>query len=161
MASRMNSRVKWLGEMAFEGQTGSRHAVEMDADADVGGQNRGARPMELLLAGLGGCTGMDVISILKKMRQDVTSYEVAIEAERTSVHPKVFTTIVVEHIVRGRHLSEDAVRKAVRLSATKYCPASAMLGKAATVEHRYSVTEEDDDPTSGEAISQAQALSAD
>jgi putative redox protein len=160
LASGMTSDVKWSGGMTFEGLTGSGHTLRMDAASTASGQNQGARPMELLLTGLGGCTGMDVISMLMKMRQEVTGYEVAVSAERQPEHPKVFTAIVVEHIVRGRHLSEDAVRKAIRLSATKYCPASAMLGKAAKVEHRYSIVEEGAGTVADESVPQAEAPSA-
>jgi putative redox protein len=98
--------------------------------------------MELLMAGLGGCTGMDVISILRKMRQDVTSYEVQVSGERAAEHPKIFTRILVEHVVRGRQLKVDSVKHAVELSATRYCPAAAMLGHAAHIEHTYRVIDE-------------------
>jgi len=128
--------------MAFRAISGSGHALVLDAAPEVGGTNRGVRPMELLLLGLGGCTGMDVISILRKKRQEVTGYEVRVHAERAAEHPKVFTAITVEHVVRGRNLSAEAVRRAVELSATKYCPASAMLGRVAPIEERYRLVDE-------------------
>src|SRR4029078_6189391 len=91
-------------------------------------------PMELLLLGLGGCTAIDVISILRKMRQDVVGYEVRVDGTPADDHPKVFTEIVVEHIVRGRNLSEESVCRAIQLSVTRYCSAQAMLGKVAQIE---------------------------
>jgi putative redox protein len=96
----------------------------------------------MLLGGLGGCTGMDVITILRKMRQDVTGYEVRLRAERASEHPKVFTAIFVEHVVHGRELSAESVRRAVELSATRYCSASAMLGKVAHIEESYRIVDD-------------------
>lgn len=98
--------------------------------------------MEMLLVGLGGCTGMDVISILRKMRQEVTHYEVRLEGTRAEEHPKIYTDITVEHVLKGRKLQEELVRKAVDLSANRYCPASAMLGKAAKIRHTYRIIDE-------------------
>ncbi len=129
--------------MAFEAVSGSGHSVTLDAAEAVGGGNRGFRPMEMLLVGLGGCTGMDVISLLRKMRQEVTSYQVRVEGTQAQEHPRVYTDITVEHVVRGRGLSAEMVRKAVDLSATRYCPASAMLSKAARVTHRYRLIDEE------------------
>lgn len=134
--------VQLVDAMIFRASTASGHELVMDSSPDVGGTESGARPMELLMAGLGGCTGMDVISILRKMRQDVTSYEVRVSGERASEHPKIFTTILVEHVVRGRQLKVDSVKHAVELSATRYCPAAAMLGQAARIEHTYRVIDE-------------------
>ncbi len=142
MESSLEGTVELMNGMAFTATAGSGHAFTIDAATEVGGTNRGPRPMELLLLGLGGCTGMDVISILRKMRQDVTSYHVRLHGERADVHPKVFTRIVVEHVVRGKNLSPDAVKRAIELSATRYCSASAMLGKAATIEERFQATDE-------------------
>jgi putative redox protein len=150
------AHVDLLGGMALRAITASGHELNMDAAPEVGGNDSGARPMELLLAGLGGCTGMDVISILRKMRQDVTSYEVRLAAERASEHPRVFTGIGVEHVVHGRSLSTDAVRRAVELSATRYCSAAAMLGKVARIEESFRVI---DDATGQEEVG-ALALAA-
>jgi putative redox protein len=97
--------------------------------------------MELLLVGLAGCTGMDVISILRKQRQQVTRYEVQVQAERAEHHPMVFTTITVKHIVTGLQLDPIAVARAIELSATQYCGAGAMLGKTAQLPHRYQILE--------------------
>lgn len=140
VTTRVSARLD--GAMGFRAETPSGHEVLMDASPEVGGENRGVRPLELLLVGLAGCTGMDVISILRKMRQDVTGYEVSVSGERADEHPRVYTRIVVEHILRGRGLVEANVARAVELSATRYCSASAMLEKAARVEHRYTIVEE-------------------
>lgn len=128
--------------MSFRGRSGTGHELILDAPDDVGGENRGPRPVELVLLALAGCTGMDVISILRKMRQDVTGYEVQVRGdERAPEHPKVFTKVTVEHIVRGRALAEASVARAVELSATRYCPVSAMLGASAQVTHTYRIEE--------------------
>jgi putative redox protein len=129
--------------MAFHGRTSSGHELVLDAAPEVGGQERGPRPMELVLLSLAGCTGMDVISLLRKMRQDVTGYTVRVRGdERAPDYPKVYTKITVEHIVRGRQLNEANVARAVELSATKYCPVSAMLACRAEVRHTYRIEEE-------------------
>jgi|SRR5579884_2743509 putative redox protein len=126
--------------MSFRGYTGTGYEFTLDAAPEVGGQERGPRPMELVLLALAGCTGMDVIAILRKMRQDVTGYEVHVRGEeRAPEHPKVYTRVSVEHVVRGRNLSEAAVARAVELSATRYCPVSAMLGGTARVTHSYRI----------------------
>lgn len=114
----------------------------MDAAPEVGGTDTGPRPMEMLLVGLGGCTGMDVINMLRKMRQDVTDYEVEISGDRATEHPKIFTEIRVRHVVRGRGLNPESVKRAVELSATRYCSAAAMLGRAAHIEETYDVIDE-------------------
>jgi putative redox protein len=128
--------------MSFTGHTGTGFELALDAEPDVGGKGRGARPMELVLMALAGCTGMDVISILRKMRQDVTGYEVRVRGdERAPDFPKVYTKITVEHVVRGRGIAESSVARAVELSATRYCPVSAMLGHTARVVHTYVIEE--------------------
>jgi putative redox protein len=139
----MNASATLVGGMAFRGKADSGHELTLDSAPEVGGEDKGLRPMELLILGLAGCTGMDVISILRKMRQEVTGYEVRVAGERADEHPKVYTHIAVEHVVRGRGLSPQNVARAVELSATRYCPASAMLGKAARVEHTFRIVEED------------------
>jgi putative redox protein len=125
--------------MRFRARTNSGTELLLDASPAVGGEGAGPTPMELVLVALAGCTGMDVISILRKMRQDVTGYEVQVQAERADEHPRVYTAITVEHIVRGRDLNEANVARAVELSATRYCPVSAMLGASAQVTHAYRV----------------------
>jgi putative redox protein len=134
--------VELVDAMTFRATTASGHEVVMDSSADVGGTESGARPMELLMAALGGCTGMDVISVLRKMRQDVTSYEVRVSGERATEYPKIFTSIHVEHVVRGRGINVESVKRAVELSATRYCPAEAMLGRAARIDNSYRVVDE-------------------
>ncbi len=142
MALGLDGRIELTEGMAFRGESGSGHAIVMDSAAAHGGKDGGARPMEVVLLALGGCTGMDVISILRKMRQDVTHYEVRVHGERTEQQPTVFTEITVEHVVRGHNLNLQNVVHAVELSATKYCPVSAMLSLSAKVEERYRVIEE-------------------
>jgi len=137
--STLTATINLLDGMAFLATPGSGHELILDAALQAGGAECGPRPMEMLLVGLGGCTGMDVISILRKMRQDVTNYEIRLRGDRATDHPKVFTSIEVEHVVRGRGLSIDAVRRAVELSATRYCSAAAMLGKVAQIHETYRV----------------------
>lgn len=122
-------------------ESGSGHALVMDGPPDLGGRNLGVRPMEMLLLGLGGCTQIDVVHILKKGRQRVSSCEVLLEAERAADEPKVFTQIKVHFIVSGSGLSEKAVARAVNLSAEKYCSASLMLGKTAQITHDFEIRE--------------------
>ena len=143
MALTLKGRVELLTGMTFRGVSGSGHDTLMDAEPAAGGQERGARPREVILLAFGGCTGMDVISILRKMRQDVAGYEVRLVGERTEQQPTVFTDVTVEHVVRGRDLDVDNVRRAVELSATRYCPVSAMLSRGGVnVTERYRVIDE-------------------
>lgn len=140
----MKTRVKWVQDMMFVGETGSGHAVVMDGAPDIGGRNLGPRPMELLLVGLGGCSAIDVVMILKRGREAVSDCEVEIEAARAETEPKVFTQINMHYIVTGRHLDPKKVERAISLSAEKYCSASAMLGAVATITHDFEVREEDE-----------------
>ena len=143
MALRLEGRVELVDGMTFKGVSGSGHAVLMDAEPAAGGQERGPRPMEVVLLAFGGCTGMDVISVLRKMRQEVSGYEVRLAGDRTEQQPTVFTDITVEHVVRGRNLDVDNVRRAVELSVTRYCPVSAMLRKGGVdITDRYRVIDE-------------------
>lgn len=128
--------------MKFLGTADSGFVIQMDAGPSVGGSDSGFRPMELLLVGLGGCTSMDVISILRKKRQDVTDFEVKLDAKQAGEHPHVFTHISVSYIVRGHDVDEKAVRRAIELSENKYCPAQAMFGATTTIEHTYEIIEE-------------------
>lgn len=125
--------------MEFTAASGSGHRVQLDAAEHGGGRNAGFQPMELLLLGLAGCTGMDVISILRKKRQQVTGYEVRVRGERAETDPKVFTHIVVEHVVTGHDISPEAVARAIELSETKYCGAGATVGKTATLRHTFRI----------------------
>lgn len=137
----MKSRVKWIEDVCFMGESGSGHAIVMDGAPDIGGRNLGPRPMEMLLMGAGGCTSVDVVMILKKSRQQVTGCEVVIEADRAEDHPKVFTRIHMHFTVSGRGLKAETVERAIRLSAEKYCSASIMLGKTAEITHDFEIVE--------------------
>ncbi|WP_428610004.1 OsmC family protein [Sedimenticola sp.] len=133
----MKARVKWVEQTLMVGETGSGHAIVMDGPPDFGGRNLGARPMEMLLLGLGGCTQFDVVHILRKGRHTVTLCEVELEAERAETEPKVFTKIHVHFKLAGPGLTEKAVERAVKLSAEKYCSASIMLGQMAEISHDF------------------------
>ncbi|KXD14185.1 OsmC family protein [Pseudomonas aeruginosa] len=138
----MKARIQWAGEAMFLGESGSGHVVVMDGPPDHGGRNLGVRPMEIVLIGLGGCTNFDVVSILKKARQPVESCEAFLEAERADEEPKVFTKIHVHFVVKGRGLKETQVKRAVELSAEKYCSASIMLGRGGVeITHDYEIVE--------------------
>ncbi|HYB52134.1 MAG TPA: OsmC family protein [Burkholderiaceae bacterium] len=132
----MECLVRWSGPsgMSFIAETGSGHIVAMDGAPEAGGRNLAARPMELLLAGAGGCTAFDVVHILKRGRHDVRGCEVRLLADRAAEDPKVFTRIAFQFVVTGRSLPQEAVERAVRLSHEKYCSATAMLEKTAKIE---------------------------
>lgn len=136
----MQATVKWVDNAMFLGESGSGHSVVMDGPADHGGRNMGIRPMEMLLIGVGGCASFDVMSILKKARQDVTDCRVELNGERAEGVPSPFTKMHLQFVVTGRDLKEKQVAKAVELSATKYCSASMMM-EAAGVEltHAYEI----------------------
>ncbi|QHS08919.1 OsmC family protein [Sinimarinibacterium sp. NLF-5-8] len=134
----MKARVKWNEAMSFVAESDSGHALVMDGSAEIGGRNLGPRPMELLLMGVGGCSSIDVMLILKKSRQQVTDCWVELDAARAETEPKVFTRIHLHFVVTGRDLAEAHVKRAVALSAEKYCSASIMLGRGGvTVTHDY------------------------
>jgi putative redox protein len=143
----VEAKAIWVTDRQFVGESGSGHAVVMDASIQGGGQGTGPSPMELLLVGMAGCTGIDVVSILEKGRHAVTGVEVAVRAERASEPPRVFTHIEVEYLVWGRNLPEKAVRRAIELSESKYCSASIMLGKTAEIRTSYTII----GPTIGES----------
>lgn len=137
----MATVIKWKGGMAFEGSTESGHSVLMDASPDVGGENKGPRPMEMVLLGLGGCTSIDVMMMLQKGKQDVSDCQVEITAERAESIPKVFTKIHVHFKVFGHELNEKKVARAVSLSAEKYCSVSKMLETSVAMSHDYEIIE--------------------
>ena len=137
----MDATVKWNTKMNFTAKADSGYEVVMDAYSNVGGEDLGPRPTELVLMGLGGCTGMDVVSILEKMKQEITSFEIKLHADKAQEHPKIFTHIVMEYIVTGRNIDRGAVEKAVMLSREKYCSVQAMLRKAAEIEIKVTVLE--------------------
>jgi putative redox protein len=127
--------------MSFLAETGSGHVVAMDGAPEAGGRNLAPRPMEMLLAGTGGCTAFDVVSILKKGRHAVTGCEVNLQAERAETDPKVFTRIHFHFRVSGKRLKPEAVTRAVELSKEKYCSASIMLGRTAAITHDIEIVE--------------------
>lgn len=137
----MNATVSLDQGMAFNGTADTGFSLRMDSSPSVGGNDSGFRPMELMLISLGGCTAMDVISILRKKRQDVTDFEVKLDAAQAEDHPHVFTDITIHYVVHGRGVDPKAVTRAMELSATKYCPAQAMLGKAANIKLSYEIVE--------------------
>lgn len=127
----MHATIRWQGNVCFEAESGTGHKMLMDGPPDHGGENRGARPMETLLMGVGGCASFDVVHILRKARQDVTACRCELQAERAENEvPAVFTRIHMHFIVAGNNLKEIQVKRAVELSAEKYCSASIMLGRA-------------------------------
>lgn len=141
----MKANAIWKGNMSFTGESASGFPIEMDSDTTAGGMNSGARPMELIAIGLAGCTAMDVISVLKKMRQDVTQFEVRVDAPRSSEHPKVFTSAVITYVVSGKSLVENSVLRAIELSATRYCPVETMLSQAFPIDLHYEIYEDEGD----------------
>ncbi|MDP3049022.1 MAG: OsmC family protein [Thermodesulfovibrionales bacterium] len=138
----IEAKVTYVDGLQFVGEAASGHAIVMDGDKEVGGRNTGARPMELLLIGLGGCSGMDIVSILKKKKQEINGVEIKVKGEKAGNYPKKFTNIDIEFIVRGRNVSDDAVKRAVELSMEKYCSVKATLEGSAKVTWSYKIIEE-------------------
>lgn len=138
----MKATIKWMDGAMFVGESGSGHTVVMDGPEDLGGRNLGPRPMEMLLLGTGGCASYDVLSMLKKSRQKVVDCRVEIDAQRADTVPAVFTSINLHFVVTGVGLKETQVKRAVELSAEKYCSASIMLGAAGVeMSHSYEIVE--------------------
>lgn len=139
----MEVKVSWNGPsgMGFRAETGSGHTVSMDGAPEAGGHNTAARPMELVLAGTGGCTAFDVVLILKRSREEVLGCDVTLQAERADTDPKVFTKINFHFTVSGKNLKPAAVERAVKLSHEKYCSASIMLAKTAEITHSFEIVE--------------------
>lgn len=135
----MNAKVTWQEGLLFEGSVDLAPVFKVDGNPPVDGLKQGASPMQLLAISLVGCTAMDVISILQKMRQDVTGFEVTFDGARAEEHPKIFTHIKVEYIIHGRDIEPDKVEKAISLSAERYCSVQGMLQKAATIESSYRI----------------------
>ena len=141
----MECIVRWTGNdsgMCFIAETGSGHAVVMDGAPEAGGRNLGPRPMEMLLAGTGGCSAFDVVMILKKGRQAISACDVSLQAERAESDPKVFTRIHLHYRVKGRNLKPEAVARAIELSKEKYCSASIMIGKTAEITYDFEIVDE-------------------
>ncbi len=137
----MKATIKWVGDVGFVGETESGHQLTMDGPAEHGGRNRGPRPMETVLIGMGGCTAFDVVHILRKGRQQVTDCVAQIDAARADTDPKVFTRIHIHFVVTGKDLNPAQVARAIELSATKYCSASIMIAKTATITHDFEIRE--------------------
>lgn len=137
----MKSQVSWVGGAAFVGESPGGHRIVMDGPPEGGGRDLGPRPMETLLLGMGACASYDVVSILRKGRQDLQDCRVEIEAERAETEPKVFTRIHLHFILTGHDLGEKQAQRAIGLSAEKYCSASIMLARTADVTHSYEIRE--------------------
>lgn len=135
----MEAKIKWAGDAMFVGRSGSGHSVVIDGPPSAGGDNAGIRPMELVLMGLGACASFDVVSILRKARQNISDCRTELTAERADDIPQVFTRIHIHFIVSGRDVSEKQVARAIELSATKYCSASIMIGKTADITHDFEI----------------------
>jgi len=139
----MEAKITWAGNAMFVGRSGSGHSVVIDGPPAAGGDNAGVRPMELVLMGLGACASFDVVSILRKARQNIRDCRAELTAERADDIPQVFTRIHIHFIVSGRDVSEKQVARAIELSATKYCSASIMIGKTADITHDFEIIASD------------------
>ena len=137
----MQACVKWVDGAQFLAESGSGHSLVIDGPPDGGGRNMGMRPMELILLGTAGCTAYDVVSILKKSRQQITDCRVEVNAERAGEVPKVFTHIHLHYVVSGKGLVRATVERAIQLTSEKYCSASIMLAKAVEISHDYEIVE--------------------
>ena len=137
----MKGTVSYVEKVRFEAKAGSGHTVTIDGPQEVGGEDAGFRPMELMLLGLGGCMAFDVLMILKRMRQEVTSYTLTLEGERADDPPKVYTEVRMEHIFKGADLKPLSIKKAIELAETTYCSASAMFAKTAKVVNTFCILE--------------------
>lgn len=135
----MKVNIRWLDGVSFEGENEAKHSFVMDGPSELGGKNKGMRPMEALLISMGGCTSFDVVTILTKSRQIVESCEAIIEAERVDTIPKVFKLIHIHFVFKGKNLDPNIVERAIKLSAEKYCSASIMLGQSVNITHDYEI----------------------
>ena len=142
MGEHIKSRVVLQEGMHFSGTTDAGMEIQLDAKQGVGGEGKGFVPMELMAISMAGCTAMDVISILRKKRQDVTDFEVRVDAPRADEHPKVFTSATIEYLVTGHNVDEKAVVRAIELTSERYCPAQAMLGQIMPIDLHYQIFEE-------------------
>ena len=138
----MKAKIKWMQDVSFKGSSESGHEVVLDGPQELGGKGLGMRPMEMMLIGMGGCTSFDVVTILKRSRQQITGCIAEIEATRADEIPKVFTSIHIHFLIKGIDLQDKAVERAIELSANKYCSASIMLGKSVKITHDFVISEE-------------------
>ncbi|RJQ56515.1 MAG: OsmC family peroxiredoxin [Nitrospiraceae bacterium] len=136
------ARVTLVEDMQFLGTADSGHAVVMDAPSSAGGKNTGSKPSEMLLMAFGGCSGMDVISILRKKKQNVGKLEINVSGEMADKHPHMYTSMHIEYVITGKDISEDAVKRSIELSLETYCSVGATLGKAAKITHSYKIVQE-------------------
>jgi putative redox protein len=139
----INATVKMVEGLQLIGYASSGHGIVMDASPDIGGEDKGSRPMELVLIALGGCTAMDVISIMQKKRQDLRGLEIKINGVRSEEHPKVYKEIKIRYVFKGKNLSEEACKRSIELSQEKYCSVSAMLSKVAKIDYEWEILEID------------------
>jgi putative redox protein len=137
----MEAKAIWKSRLTFTGTADSGFEVPLGAEPSVGGDHDGFKPLELIAIGLAGCTGMDVISILNKKRQDVTAFEVQVRADRAKEHPRVFTKIHITYVITGNQVDPKAAERAIELSETKYCPAHAMLKEVSQMTSTYQIRE--------------------
>lgn len=138
----LKAKVTLVKDMQFIGDAESGHAIVMDSDYSVGGKNTGPRPMELLLIASGGCTGMDVISILRKKKQNITGLEISVKGNKADEFPKRLTEITLEYTIKGKNVSEEAVKRAIELSMNKYCSVKATLECSAKIQYSYKIINE-------------------
>lgn len=143
----MEAKIHWHAGMTFTGSADSGFTVPIGTHPSVGGQNDGFRPMELIGTGLAACTAMDVISILSKKQEAVTGFEVKVTTTQASEHPKVFTSALIEYHITGRSIKEESVRRAIELSAVRYCPAQAMFARIMPIELKYFIYEGENSQT--------------
>lgn len=141
--SQVKAYIKQINGISFVGKTDSNHWITMDGPEDFGGSNAGIRPKELMLLALAGCTGSDVVSILQKKRIDVRSFEINITAEMSDDHPKVYTSMNIDYIFKGKGIKESDVERAIELSQTKYCGVTKMYEKAMTITHSFQIHNEE------------------
>jgi len=138
----VEAKVTLIKNMQFSGKATSGHTLVMDADDNAGGHNAGYRPMELLLVGFGGCSGMDVISILRKKRQSVSGLEINVRGEKAEQAPQVYKQVHIEYVVKGKKVEKEAVERAIALSLDKYCSVGATLARSGTITHSYTIVED-------------------
>jgi putative redox protein len=138
----MEAKLIYVKGMQFVGESSTGHAIVVDGDHESGGEDSGMRPSELLLLALGGCTAMDVISILKKKKQEVTSFEVIVRGDKAETHPKRFVNLTVEYVIKGKGISEEAVQRAVELSTEKYCSVKSTIESGMKVDHTFRIVED-------------------
>lgn len=143
MGEHLKTKVTWQEGMHFSGTADTGFEIQLDSKEEVGGDGKGFIPMELMALSMAGCTAMDVISILRKKRQDVTGFEVRVDASRAEEHPKVFTSATIEYLVTGNGVDEKAVLRAIELTAERYCPAQAMLGRIMPIDLHYQIFEDE------------------